>query len=403
MNHQRTDARRTHSYRHPSTRAGLGAATLLGAIVVPIAGAGVVAAPPVGSGAADQPAAAAYAYVDTNRDGAIDKIEFVDPSTIGAHPSTSAPAGSTAGAAGRSAVSPTLAKLTRQLAAAKAAAAKAARANAKAQRTAATLARNAHRASATARTARQRAYARQLTKKAAVAARVARVASAQSRAADSLVRTLKKAIDRLNRAGSPTTTKPAPVPRTPAPNPKPPAPTPKPPAPTPTTPTPTDTPTPTRTTAPIGGTSCDSLVATFRPITVTSEWRVSCVDSFPGVSVQPGYVVLGLTRYDTGQGLAQVMILRSQAANQLTATFAHELAHAFSITSMTYAQRSVFLGRIRTAGLTNATDFFSQVVSYDTMPAEIWARTQASCAGYPAPYSSFVEATCTDVQASMAR
>lgn len=390
MNHQRhqhhrKDARRTQTYRHASTRAGLAAAALVGAFVVPAAAAS--AAPAGGSGTPDQqlPAVSvAYASVDTNRDGDVDKIVLVDPSTIGAHPSTSGSAGSTAG---RSSVSPTLAKLTKQLAAAKVAAAKAARANVKAQRAAATLARTAKKASATARTARQRAYARQVAKKAAVAARVATVANAKSKAAANLVKSLKKAIDRLNRASAPTPTTNTPVPTT-------------------NTPTPTDTstpaPAPTPTTAPVSGASCDSLAPSFRPIQVTSDWQVSCVDSFPGVTIEAGYTVLGLTRYDTGQGLAQVMILRSQSANQLTATFAHELAHAYSITSMTYAQRSLFVNRIRTAGLTTATDFFSQSVSYDTMPAEIWARTQASCVGYPAPYSSFTEATCPDVRAATA-
>ncbi len=391
MNH-RTKTTSTQTYRRTTPKAALVGATLAGVLVVPLAGASTQPAGPVVEfGTPAPPVAAAFASVDTNRDGGIDKIVLVDPSTMGSHRSAGASA-STAGTARRPAVSPSLAKLTKQLAAAKVAAAKAAAANVKAQRAAATLARAAKTASATARTARQRTYARQLARKAVVAARVAKVASTKSKAAASLVKTLKKAIDRVNRVGVPAPTTNTPTPTTNAPTPT--ANTPKPPT---DAPAPTPAPTP----VPVSSASCDSIVATFRPIPVSSNWQVSCVDSFPGVTSEAGYTVLGLTRYDTSQGLAQVMILRSQAANQLSATLAHELAHAYSITSMTYAQRSVFLNRIRTAGLTTATDFFSQSVSYDTMPAEIWARTQASCVGYPAPYSTFTEAKCTDVQAAI--
>jgi hypothetical protein len=136
---------------------------------------------------------------------------------------------------------------------------------------------------------------------------------------------------------------------------------------------------------------------------VTSNWRVSCVGSFPGISVGAGYTVLGLTRYDTGQGIADVMVLRTLTGAQLTATFAHELSHAYSITSMNSTQRAAFVTRIRTARLTTATEFFPQNDDdYDGMPAEIWARTQARCVGYGAPKKTFTEATCPDVDAAIA-
>ena len=147
---------------------------------------------------------------------------------------------------------------------------------------------------------------------------------------------------------------------------------------------------------------CDTLAATFRPVQVSWHWQVSCVDAFPGITVEPGFMVLGLTRYDGTQNLAQVMVLRSLTGRQLTATLAHELAHAYSITSMNSTQRAFFVNRLRAARLTTATDFFQQSVSYDRMPAEIWARTQATCLGYPAPDSGFTEASCADVVATQA-
>lgn len=398
MSHHSTEAR-TQTYRR-APRRGLLAATLATAIATSIASsiASSIAAPDTTASAAPDTTASAqayagprttqpgrtataltvtYSYVDTNRDGRIDKVVLVDHNVAGSHLSTGTGAASTAKGAATRVAPPAVAKLTKQLAAAKLAAAKATAAKVKAQRTAAVLAKAAKVASAKARTARQRAYARQLAKKAAVAARVATTANARAKAAASLVNTLKKSIDKINRVANTTT------PTTNAPKPA-----------TPVTP-PANAPVTT-----VQTTGCDNLAATFRPVPVTSQWEVSCVNSFPGVSTEPGYTVLGLTRFDSGAGVAKVMVLRSQSAAQLPATFAHELAHAYSITSMNSSQRAVFVSRIRAASLTSANDFFSQSVSYDAMPAEIWARTQASCVGYPAPKSPFTEANCSDVEAA---
>ncbi|MBK7721412.1 MAG: hypothetical protein IPI32_04065 [Austwickia sp.] len=306
----------------------------------------------------------------------------------------------TQGGPAATAPTPTIATLTKQLNAAKIAAAKADAAYAKAQATAKALAKAATMAATQARTSAQRARARVLIARAAAAAKQAAAAKVSAKASATAVDALKKTIDTINRAADPkpvTPTDPSPVaPVKPA----------EPTAPvnpvSPVNPAPV-TPDPAPVVPPVTSSDCESLAQTFRPITVTSNWRVSCVDSFPGISVGAGYTVLGLTRYDTGQGIADVMVLRTLTGAQLTATFAHELSHAYSITSMNSTQRAAFVTRIRTASLTTATEFFPQNDDdYDGMPAEIWARTQARCVGYGAPKKPFTEATCPDVDAAIA-
>ncbi len=396
MQHQRTDAtshlrpkatshlRPNASSEHRSAAQPTRRTTRAASLGIAAALVGALAAPAF---AAPAGAPSSPGYTDTVRDGAVDAVVLVDPQARGAHSAAgSLPPRPVIGVRRGAPTSPTLAKLDRQLAAAKVSAAKAGAAQVRAQRAAAALARSAQRASATARTARQRAHAAKLARQAAAAAKAARMADAKARSARSLVSALKKTIDTINRVNR---RKPAPTtPATP---------------PTPTRPTaPTKPPTPTRPPAPVTTAGCDTLAATFRPVQVSWHWQVSCVDAFPGITVEAGFMVLGLTRYDGTQNLAQVMVLRSLTGRQLTATLAHELAHAYSITSMTSTQRAFFVNRLRAARLTTATDFFQQSVSYDRMPAEIWARTQATCLGYPAPDSGFTEASCADVVATQA-
>ncbi len=385
----------THPRRRTSVVAAL---ALVGAFGVQVAS--PAGAAPLSPGRPVPALSVTYSYVDSNGDGAVDKIELVDPATISGSPA--APSGGAsrpvAGVtSGRTASAATIAKLTKQLAVAKKNAAAARTAYVKAQRAAATLDRNAKKATTSARTARQRAAARQLTRRAATAAKVARTARVKSNAAAALVTNLTNALNKLTKPVKPVkpVTKPAPKPVNPAPKPVNPAPTPAPtPAPVPSSP-------PNRTIS-LSGTTCESMIAGPRPIAVTSEWKLSCVNSFPGVVVEPGYQVLGLTRYDSSRGIADVMVLRNQGLEQMRATLVHELAHAYSITTMRESQRAFFVNRLRAAGKTTATSFFSQSVSYNAMPAEIWARTQATCVGYPAPNSPFTEVTCADVNAALA-
>ncbi len=317
MQHQRTDAtshlrpkatshlRPNASSEHRSAAQPTRRTTRAASLGIAAALVGALAAPAF---AAPAGAPSSPGYADTVRDGAVDAVVLVDPQARGAHSAAGSLAPRPVVGAHRSTpTSATLAKLDRQLAAAKVSAAKAGAAQVRAQRAAAALARSAQRASVTARTARQRAHAGKLARQAAAAAKAARMADAKARSARSLVSALKKTIDTINRVNR---RKPAPTtPTTPA--------TP----PTPTRPTaPTKPPTPTRPPAPVTTAGCDTLAATFRPVQVSWHWQVSCVDAFPGITVEAGFMVLGLTRYDGTQNLAQVMVLRSLTGRQLTAT-----------------------------------------------------------------------------------
>lgn len=369
-------------------RGGIGlvaALSLVGTLSLPALSSSF-AAPPTpdasqtpSSPAAHEPVIATFAHLDSNRDRVPDRVVLVDPSA----PASSSIRTKSPAASGKPtrAQARLIAQLTAKLAAAKRYAAQTSAAYAKAQRNATVAARAARVAAKSAKNSRQRARARTLARRAAASAKTARHARLKARAASRQVAALTASLNKVKRAVTPVKPAPKPVPR-PAPKPAPkPAPV---------------------TNPPVSNVTCDGLARTFRPVPVSSQWKVSCVNSFPGYPVAAGYRVLGLTRFDSTQGIAEVLVLRGLDAAQLRATFAHELAHAYSITTLRESQRTFFVNRIRRAGLTTTSDFFSTSVDYDASPAEIWARTQATCVGYPAIPKLFTEAGCADINATKA-
>lgn len=182
-------------------------------------------------------------------------------------------------------------------------------------------------------------------------------------------------------------------------------PTPTPPAPTPT-PTPTTPPAPT----PVPGPSsppdpasapspgpapvtpqtltCETAIASFRPIPRDSRYSISCAPDLGSADT------LGVTEtevwMDSGEFVRGSVTIRSDLTGDvLKAVIAHELSHAWSYSELSADTRERFARYTGVSSWGGGT--------YNTMPAEVWARTQATCVGYPDGFAR-KQVTCADIE-----
>lgn len=154
----------------------------------------------------------------------------------------------------------------------------------------------------------------------------------------------------------------------------------------PPTSTPTSTPPPTTAPAPVAQ-SCEVLVGSFRPIPLPHPYTIGCVNSIQGDSRILGLTSTRIYLDDESVASGSIQIVRGISESMLKTTIAHEIAHAFSYGSLTRTQRSWFVGALRSIDPYVVSNDFNDDTSYDRMPAEQWARGQASCVGYPDPYN----------------
>lgn len=81
----------------------------------------------------------------------------------------------------------------------------------------------------------------------------------------------------------------------------------------------------------------------------------------------------------TKPGSRQIIVKTGMTLAKTKAVVAHEQSHVWSLTFLTESQKTWFSQRI------GKKSFFDGTIT--TMPAEIWAASQAACAGYPqGPY-----------------
>lgn len=176
---------------------------------------------------------------------------------------------------------------------------------------------------------------------------------------------------------APTPGLPTPAPTTPPP----PAPSPAPVPP----PAPTANYTP-RTSSP--GETCAEAVRSFQPIPLHAVYTISCVSGFAS-SDTLGQTTTWLDR-DTGVAVRGTVAIRSDlTGNLLHAVIAHELAHTWSYAFMTAAQRQHFAHHVGVSSFNGG--------DYNTMPAEVWARTQATCVGWPDGFDR-KQVTCEELE-----
>lgn len=146
--------------------------------------------------------------------------------------------------------------------------------------------------------------------------------------------------------------------------------------------------------------TCDSLVKSFRPVPLPSMYKISCADSIQGRSD-----VLGLTTsriyVNSGQiASGEVVISRNQSISMMKATIAHEIAHAYSYGYLSRNQRTWFTGELmKVDRKVTSLDFGGG--DYNHMPAEQWARGQATCSGWPDPFKR-PTASCQLIKATIA-
>lgn len=166
------------------------------------------------------------------------------------------------------------------------------------------------------------------------------------------------------------------------------------PSPTPPyTPPPTYPPTPTYTpeaprVTPVAET-CEQVVASFKPIPMDSRYTISCAPGFG--SNQTLGVTTTYIGADSGDLIKGTVKIRSDlTGNVLRAVIAHELAHAWSYAHLSSATRDAF------AKYTGVPSWDS-TVGYDASPPEVWARTQATCVGWPDGYGR-KQLTCNELR-----
>jgi len=133
--------------------------------------------------------------------------------------------------------------------------------------------------------------------------------------------------------------------------------------------------------------TCAEAIASFHPVPRDSRYRISCVRGFDTSDT------LGLTETwvssTTGEFVEGRVKIRSDLRGPLLrAVIAHELSHAWSYSELTTAQRTAF------AKFTGVSSWGGG--DYNSMPAEVWARTQATCVGYPDGYRR-KQVTCNDI------
>ncbi len=172
-------------------------------------------------------------------------------------------------------------------------------------------------------------------------------------------------------------------------------------APTPGLPTPAPTPAPTPVPVPAPvptanytpptsstGKTCAEAVRSFQPIPMHTQYTIKCVSGFDSRDT------LGQTETWTERGTNEfirgtVAIRSDLKGNLLHAVIAHELGHAWSYAYMSPAQRQGFAQYLGMASFGSG--------DYNTMPAEVWARTQATCVGWPDGFDR-KQVTCQELE-----
>ncbi|GMA38631.1 hypothetical protein [Mobilicoccus caccae] len=119
-----------------------------------------------------------------------------------------------------------------------------------------------------------------------------------------------------------------------------------------------------------------------------SRYTISCAAGFDESQT------LGLTTtwvgYDSGEFVKGTVEIRSDlTGNLLRAVIAHELGHAWSYAYMSSGQRQQFASYLGMRSWSGG--------DYNTMPAEVWARTQATCAGWPDGFNR-KQITCAELK-----
>ena len=185
------------------------------------------------------------------------------------------------------------------------------------------------------------------------------------------------------------------LPRTPAPTPVPTPPTDPEPEPAPrTTPPPVAAPAPNGT-PPVPTSpetrrelTCAEAIESFRPVPRDPRYTIGCAPSL-GSPDTLGLTETYLTR-DTGEFVGGAVTIRSDLTGPLLeAVIAHELSHAWSYAHLDAATRERFARYVGVASWNGG--------DYDSMPAEVWARTQATCVGHPDGYGRR-QVTCADLE-----
>ncbi|WP_168583402.1 cell wall-binding repeat-containing protein [Gephyromycinifex aptenodytis] len=131
---------------------------------------------------------------------------------------------------------------------------------------------------------------------------------------------------------------------------------------------------------------CDTAIRKAWPLKRDPRYRISCVDEV-SLDGEPQKTVFGLTTSTvtlaTGELIeGHIQIRRGLPADLTDAVIVHELAHAYSYTRLTLAQRTWFAQQL------GQLDF--EAGRYEDMPSEIWANTQGTCLGYPVPATTTV-------------
>ncbi len=93
---------------------------------------------------------------------------------------------------------------------------------------------------------------------------------------------------------------------------------------------------------------------------------------------------------DSGEFVRGSVTIRSDLTGDvLKAVIAHELSHAWSYSELSADTRERFARYTGVSSWGGGT--------YNTMPAEVWARTQATCVGYPDGFAR-KQVTCADIE-----
>lgn len=129
--------------------------------------------------------------------------------------------------------------------------------------------------------------------------------------------------------------------------------------------------------------SCDSLIGTFRPISLDHRYTASCVDSLSADGSVLGLTTTYLFRADESLSEGTVEIARNPDGALLEQVIAHELGHAYSYSDVTPRQRAWFVRELAKVNPDVVVAEGFNGSGYLAMPAEQWARGMATRVGYP--------------------
>lgn len=135
---------------------------------------------------------------------------------------------------------------------------------------------------------------------------------------------------------------------------------------------------------------CGKAINLRWPIELPSGYTISCVTGdIPGQKLDTlGLTTTNISYYTRtdgtryGEEATGTIEIRDDLSDALTeVVIVHELAHAYSYAMTSFAQRDAFA-----AGLPARYPTFNDPsASYETAPAEVWANSQGTCAGYAPP------------------